>query len=93
MIFVFLTLKHNEAYLEAGISLDEQGGENSDEFEPWALPEHQDLGPNCSGKICTIFAPYFIFGCLFFWLLTFRRFIIVRTRDFLNFARLQKWVA
>ena len=55
MIFVFLTLKHNEAYLEAGISLDEQDGENSDEFEPWALPGHQDLGPNCSGKICTIF--------------------------------------
>ena len=55
MIFVFLTLKHNEAYLEAGIWLDEQDGENSDEFEPWALPEHHDLGPNCSGKICTIF--------------------------------------
>ncbi|XP_074622100.1 sodium-dependent phosphate transport protein 2B-like [Acropora palmata] len=40
--------KHNEAYFEAGVSVDEQDGENSDDFDPWALPELQDLGPKWS---------------------------------------------
>lgn len=44
MIFVFLTLKHNEASLDPGISLDPQNGENSDE----SLSEGQNLGPKWS---------------------------------------------
>ncbi|XP_015759624.1 PREDICTED: sodium-dependent phosphate transport protein 2B-like [Acropora digitifera] len=40
--------KHNEAYFEAGVSVDEQDGKNSDDFDPWALPELQDLGPKWS---------------------------------------------
>lgn len=49
MIFVFLTLKHNEASLDPGISLDPQNGENSDE----SLSEGQNLGPKWSGKIAS----------------------------------------
>ena len=49
VIFVFLTLKHNEASLDLGISLDEQDDENRDE----SLSEGQGLGPKWSGKIAS----------------------------------------
>lgn len=33
--------------------------EDSDEFDPWALPELKDLGPKWSGKFSDSFSPFF----------------------------------
>ena len=68
--------KHNEAYLEAGILLDDQDGANSDDFDPWALPKLQDFGPKWSGKI----APYLTVGCLFYLIVKIPAFNIVCTK-------------
>ncbi|XP_068670838.1 sodium-dependent phosphate transport protein 2B-like [Montipora foliosa] len=42
--------KYNEAYLAGGEAgtLNEQDSEIAEEFDPWALPELQDLGPKWS---------------------------------------------
>ena len=33
--------------------------EESDEFDPWALPELKDLGPKWSGKLSVCFSAFF----------------------------------
>ena len=33
--------------------------EESDEFDPWALPELKDLGPKWSGKLSVCFSTFF----------------------------------
>ena len=48
---------------EAG-ALNEEDPEIAEEFDPWALPELQDLGPKWSGEIASIF-PSFAMSCFF----------------------------
>jgi len=48
----FISQEYNKAFLpaeEAGTRIHEDE-ENDEEFDPWALPELQDLGPKWSGK-------------------------------------------
>ena len=37
----------------------EDQDEDSDEFDPWALPELKDLGPKWSGKLSVYFSTFF----------------------------------
>lgn len=45
--------------------------EESDEFDPWALPELKDLGPKWSGKLSIYFSTFFAqrgrFLSIFIW--------------------------
>ena len=44
---------------EAGSQVDanenEEDAKNGEKFDPWGLPEFQDVGPKWSGKIASIF--------------------------------------
>ena len=68
--------------------IDDQDGENSDDVDPCALPEFQDLGPKWSGKT----APYLTISCLFYLIVEIPAFNILCSSNILTFAPLQNWM-
>lgn len=41
------------------LTYEDNQDEESDEFDPWALPELKDLGPKWSGKLSVYFSTFF----------------------------------